>query len=166
MEPGPETPNPAVPEPEPPEPAEPAPSAEPIVVEDGTSSEEAPAYSYLEGVDSIPSDLLLPFVLIALANNAVLTTVKQAIAIMMKEGGAKLNGGKVKAMLTLANPALGVICAVLPGVFPAELSTGVKALVGIVAGLFSIPIYKYVLKRYFPSLMVSSEHPSRTKTGK
>jgi len=104
----------------------------------------------------------LVFVLMAVAIFGIVTIVKQMLAVVppRKDGVAWLDFWVVKAAMHALPLLLGVLIAVMPGVF-AEYPAVVQVLIGVCAGYLSDKVYA-LLKRRLPNLLMSSAAVRRT----
>jgi len=100
----------------------------------------------------ITPEVAITFALIALANIAIVTAFKHAIA-RLRTGGVKLlDNPWVGALMELGQPVLGLLLGLTPGVF-IDYSPSVRMLLGVVAGFLSPVVYRLIAKRLLPDAL-------------
>lgn len=114
-----------------------------------------PSISDLLGMDTV-----LTISIIAMSNVAVITSVKQALKALGPKGVNIMNNGVYKACQEIAQPLLGGVVTLVPGILD-TIPTAERVMVGIVAGFLSPMIYRTVLKRILPGVFLPQDHPSR-----
>lgn len=111
------------------------------------------------------ADILNPMVIVTLCGIAIaciaLTTATKHALMTLKEGGVKLlDNHWFQAVLQLAQPTMGGVMALAPGLLPFDRPLNV--ILGICAGFLSPMIYSTLLKRLFPGAVVASDSAKRT----
>lgn len=114
-----------------------------------------PSISDLVGMDTI-----ITVSVIAMSNVAVITSIKQALKALGPRGIMVMNNGVYKACQEIAQPLLGGVVTLIPGVLD-SIPVAERVMVGVVAGFLSPVIYRTVLKKILPGVFLPQGHPSR-----
>ncbi len=105
---------------------------------------------------------ILPVLVIAFANVAVVTSIKQALNKSGDVGTRILNHPLWRFGIELLQPILGGLSAAVPGVFNDDLlSKPMQVMIGVVAGFMSPMLYRRVLKQVMPDVVLPANHPDR-----
>jgi len=110
--------------------------------------------------DFITPVVILTFVLIAFANIAVITSIKNAVKVLTKRGVSFFDSAWAKASMEFSQPVLGGLAGAHADIFP-DFPVVIGVGLGAVAGFMSPRIYNYVLKKYLPELVVSGDSGAR-----
>lgn len=102
------------------------------------------------------------FIVVAMANLALVTAIKQAVVHLHKGGAEVLGNHWVQAALELMQPVLGgILGGYVPEVFP-DHGPAMSVLLGVAAGFCAPWIYRRVVKRLIPeALSMPSEERQR-----
>ena len=111
-------------------------------------------------MDLLTAENIFAFVVIALANLALMTSFKRTMRRLGESGIKVINHPTVKVFMEMGQPVLGGAMAAIPGVF-GDFSLPLRIMIGVIAGFSSPAIYKYILKKYAPTLVLPSDHPDR-----
>ena len=115
-------------------------------------------------VDLIAVFTSLDFYIVSIAVFALITSLKQAVKQLpygSEKGSAHLlDVAWVNFGLHLLPQVLGAAIALCPGIFD-EYTTGMRIILGIIAGFFSEKVVYKVSKQFFPNLLVSDKDETR-----
>jgi len=130
-------------------------------VTDAATAVEIAAHSTVDLVAVFSS---LDFYIVSIGVFALITSAKQAVKQLpigdSKGSAAVFNRGWANFCLHLAPQTLGALFAMCPGIFD-EYTTGMRLLLGVIAGFFSEKVVYKITKQFFPNAVVSDKDDSR-----